>query len=340
LCEICDNTDHLTDKCPILKQPQLLAHPCGYDASGLGFYHIPNAPINIEKNENRTTLVTVQGGVLTIPQLVAELSRLISERWNWQVTQHDNQSFVVPFPSRGDLQRSVAFGQANIKEHKVCLLFEEWKHEEERIPLQRVWIRIYRLPQKLREFLVLWALGSMLDATQSVDMITSLQKDYGRVEVAVLNVDLLPSNIDTVVIEDRLYSLPILVESHEDLEANDAHMEVDDGNNGAGPSEEKNNEESSDVMAAQGKEKRNTSKGVAQDSSKKAEEPLEEMEVIHEEVLDKVKNDIEFLIGNSNLNATQESHAFYDNDQNTNEPKILPSPHAGLGGVHGTVLGS
>jgi hypothetical protein len=116
---------------------------------------------------------------------------------------------------------------------------------------------------------VLWALGSMLGATQSVDMITSLQKDYGRVEVAVLNVDLLPSNIDTVVIGDRLYSLPILVESHENHEANDAHMEVDDGNNGADPSEEKNNEDSGDDMAAQGKEKKNTAKGATQDSSKK-----------------------------------------------------------------------
>jgi hypothetical protein len=44
---------------------------------------------------------------------------------------------VVPFPSRVDLQRSVAFGQANIKEHKVCLLFEEWKHEEGGIPPQK-----------------------------------------------------------------------------------------------------------------------------------------------------------------------------------------------------------
>jgi hypothetical protein len=49
LCEICGNTDHLTGKCPILKQPRLLAHPCGYDVSGLGFYHIPHAPINFGK---------------------------------------------------------------------------------------------------------------------------------------------------------------------------------------------------------------------------------------------------------------------------------------------------
>jgi hypothetical protein len=52
----------------------------------------------------------------------------------------------------------------------------------------------------------------VLGATQSVDMVTSLRKNYGRVDVAVLNVDLLPNLIDTVVIGDRLYSLPIQVE--------------------------------------------------------------------------------------------------------------------------------
>jgi hypothetical protein len=198
------------EKCPILKQPRLLAHPCGYDVSGLGFYHIPHASITFGRSDNRLALVTVQGGVLSIPQLVAELSRLIPERWLWDVTQQDDHTFIVSFPSRGDLQRSVAFGKADIKEHGVNLLFEEWKQEEEGMALQRVWIRIFRL--KLREFSVLWALGSMLGATQSVDMISSLKRDYGRVEVAVLNVDLLPNSIDTIVIGDRLFSLPIQVE--------------------------------------------------------------------------------------------------------------------------------
>jgi hypothetical protein len=50
---------------------------------------------------------------------------------------------------------------------------------------------------------VLWALGSMLGATQSIDMITSSRKSYGRVEVAVLNVDLLPNMINTMVIGDK-----------------------------------------------------------------------------------------------------------------------------------------
>jgi hypothetical protein len=62
---------------------------------------------------------------LSVTQLVAELSRLILERWQWYVTQQDTNSFVIPFPSRGDLLRSVAFEKAHIKEHNVDLLFEE-----------------------------------------------------------------------------------------------------------------------------------------------------------------------------------------------------------------------
>jgi hypothetical protein len=62
-CDICGSTKHLTCRCPILKQPRLLAHPCGYDVNGLGFYHIPHAPITIGKTSNTTALVTVQGDV-------------------------------------------------------------------------------------------------------------------------------------------------------------------------------------------------------------------------------------------------------------------------------------
>jgi hypothetical protein len=136
---------------------------------------------------------------------------------------------VVPFPSRGDLQHSVAFGKAEIKEHRVSLFFDEWQQEEEGHPLQRVWIRIFKLPQKLREFSVMWALGSMLGATQLVDMISSLRNDYGRVEVAVLDVDLLPNMIDSVVVGDRLYSFPIQVEGRQDHDQMVAQMDLDVG---------------------------------------------------------------------------------------------------------------
>jgi hypothetical protein len=71
----------------------------------------------------------------------------------------------------------------------------------------------------------------MLGAIQSVDMITLSRKNYGRVEVAVLNVDLLSNLIDTVVIGDKLFSLLIQVEGREDHEEAEAQMEVDGGGN-------------------------------------------------------------------------------------------------------------
>jgi hypothetical protein len=137
---------------------------------------------------------------------------------------------LLIIPSWGDLLCSVAFEKAHIKGHNVGMLFDEWQPEEGH-PLPRVWIRIYRLPAKLREFSVLWAPGTMLGTTQMVDMVTSLRQDYGRVEVAVLNVDILRNMIDTVVIGYRLYSLPIQVEGREDNEEVEAQMDLGDGAN-------------------------------------------------------------------------------------------------------------
>jgi hypothetical protein len=107
--------EHLIGRCPILKQPHLMVHPYGYDVNGLWFYHISHAPITMGKTNNTKALVTVFGEELSIPQLVVGLSRLIPEKWHWQVSQHNKQSFILPFPSPGDLLRSVAFEKAHIK---------------------------------------------------------------------------------------------------------------------------------------------------------------------------------------------------------------------------------
>jgi hypothetical protein len=75
----------------------------------------------------------------------------------------------------------------------------------------------------------LWPLGSMLGATQTVDMVTSLKQNYGKVEVTVLNVDLIPNMIDTVVIGDKLFSLPIQVEGRVKNEEHEVQMDLDEG---------------------------------------------------------------------------------------------------------------
>jgi hypothetical protein len=60
-------------------------------------------------------------------------------------------------------------------------------------------------------------------------MVTSSKQIYGRVEVVVLNVDLIPNMIDTVVIGDRLFSLPIQVEGRVKNEEHEVQIDLDEG---------------------------------------------------------------------------------------------------------------
>jgi hypothetical protein len=65
------------------------------------------SPISTGKANNTSALVSVQGGVLSIPQLVAELSRLIPEKWNWEITEHEKKTLsLCPF-----LPGETCFGQ-------------------------------------------------------------------------------------------------------------------------------------------------------------------------------------------------------------------------------------
>ena len=85
-----------------------------------------------------------------------------------------------------------------------------WSEEEEGLLLPKVWIRILRVPSRLREPPVLWALGSMVGATQMVDMVTSKNCDFGRVLVTVLDSKAIPGPLG-VVIRDRWFEFPIEV---------------------------------------------------------------------------------------------------------------------------------
>jgi hypothetical protein len=294
---------------------------------------------------------------------VAELGRLIPERWLWNVTQQDDHSFIVPFPSRGDLQRSVAFGKAETKEHGVSLLFQEWKPRKRDCHYKESGLGYSGCQKKLREFSVLWALGSMLGATQSVDMISSLKQDYGSVEVAVLNVDLLPNSIDTAVIGDRLFTLPIQVEG---LEVNNLHgnqMDLDEGNAGGDRSMEERNASQGNVNPSQGKGNKPNSGGPSQqDGAPSRDKRVVDMGVvvqhgegIHASVLAQEEINSNLNAGNSvNLNqqintvnasiSVQHNHQILSRaDQENNEAfnMIVTSPSRGATlDIEGMELGS
>jgi hypothetical protein len=124
--------------------------------SGLGFYHIPHPPLS-RKKDSKIALVTVVGSTLSGDQLVAQLQHVVSSKWNWEPIVHEQNSFIVTFPSKNELHRAIAFGDADVRDKNVPMgtrmQFEEWHEEEEGFLLPKVWIWVTGIRKKLKEFL-------------------------------------------------------------------------------------------------------------------------------------------------------------------------------------------
>jgi hypothetical protein len=72
--------------------------------------------------------------------------------------------------------------------------------------MRKVWVLMSRQPSELRDFLTMWALGTILGVTKDVDMIFTRQYNRARMCVLLLDPSLIPILVD-VVIGDNVYEL-------------------------------------------------------------------------------------------------------------------------------------
>jgi hypothetical protein len=72
--------------------------------------------------------------------------------------------------------------------------------------MRKVWVLMSRQPSELRDFLTMWALGTILGVTKDVDMIFTRQYNRARMRVLLLDPSLIPILVD-VVIGDNVYEL-------------------------------------------------------------------------------------------------------------------------------------
>jgi hypothetical protein len=160
-------------------------------------------------------VVSVEGGQLSKEQVQGQLERLFPGKWAWELKNHDENSFLTTFPSKVELQRAIAFGGAMVRGVDVPvgarIIFDEWHEKETGFLLPKVWVKVFGIRKELREFLILWAVGSLIGSPQVVDMETTRKSDFGRISVTVLNPSLIPANLD-VVVGDHYFELEFEVE--------------------------------------------------------------------------------------------------------------------------------
>ncbi|TVU43222.1 hypothetical protein EJB05_09669, partial [Eragrostis curvula] len=124
-CEICDCTSHMTTRCPKYRGDKPSAVPVGYAVEGLGFFLIPNSVTQALRNDSRNALIRITDGVLTVPDVISELERLIPGRWRWHAEDLGQNTFKTLFPSRAELQRMVEWGIVQTKIQNAKLQIDE-----------------------------------------------------------------------------------------------------------------------------------------------------------------------------------------------------------------------
>ncbi|WVZ93689.1 hypothetical protein U9M48_039650 [Paspalum notatum var. saurae] len=211
-CDMCDENDHATKACPYAKGAKPTATPCGYAVDGLGFYYIPFTGKQTETLDSKAALVKVSEGSLTVAQATVELERLLPGQHNWVLEIIDEKTFATTFPSEADLQRMILWGPVEAKSAKARMEISERKNVEEwKYEIPKTWIQFRGLSKELRDFPIIWAIGSIFGVTRNVDMKFTKKFGRSRLMVAVLNPDFVPEFVD-VVIGDYVYELQFKVE--------------------------------------------------------------------------------------------------------------------------------
>jgi hypothetical protein len=119
-----------------------------------------------------SALITVEQGEVSADLLISELARILPVQWEWSAQPHGPKSYVVPFPSKAELDRMVAIRAFTTRNRGGTLIFKEFDADVQPIKvLDQVWVTVTNVPKALRAYLPLWAVGSCIGNTQKVDMV-------------------------------------------------------------------------------------------------------------------------------------------------------------------------
>jgi hypothetical protein len=164
---------------------------------------------------------------MNVNQVTSEMERLIPGKWTWVVEEVGSNTFKTNFPSKSEMHRMINWGTIQSKDRQAKLVIEErsggshFKHA-----MSKVWVQMTGLPGELRDFNMIWAIGTILGVTKDVDMKFTPEHDRARLQVLVLDLSIIPQSVD-VVIGEFVYELHFRIEP-EELQDRPEPMDMDD----------------------------------------------------------------------------------------------------------------
>uniref|UniRef100_J3KUY4 Reverse transcriptase domain-containing protein n=1 Tax=Oryza brachyantha TaxID=4533 RepID=J3KUY4_ORYBR len=136
-----------------------------------------------------TGLISISSGKIAAEVVQTELAKLVRADWSWEALPHEENTFLVTFPSEEELKRmeDVEF---RLQNHDVSLSISKWQEAGDIFPLyelDEVWVHITGVPHAWRHYLGFWAIGTVIGATLDVDMLTF--RKTGTIRIKTDNLD-------------------------------------------------------------------------------------------------------------------------------------------------------
>jgi hypothetical protein len=176
----------------------------------------------------------METGEVNAQLISSELARIIPVRWDWEVYELGNKSFMVPFLSKEELERMIAIHTITTRNKEGTITFQEFVDDVQSIKvLEQVWVMVSKVSRALCSFLPFWAVGSIIGATLKVDMLHLRATGQVRILVAVYEAEKIPKFVDVCVGYNvyRLYFKPDEVAQHDGSDPEDDDLLSDEDGN-------------------------------------------------------------------------------------------------------------
>jgi hypothetical protein len=137
----------------------------------------------------------------------------------------------------GEMNCMIECGLVQTKDRRAKLVIEEGGGGSSiKQAMRKVLVQMTKLPGELRDFLTIWAIGTILGVTKDVDMPFTPQHNSARLQVLILDPTVRPISVN-VVIGDNVYELQFKVEPTE-MQDVPQLLEMDDDNEDTNKKEE------------------------------------------------------------------------------------------------------
>jgi hypothetical protein len=152
---VCFKKDHLAEKCPRWKEPNVAVQFMGSASKGLGFFHV-----DVEEKENRFKLwngfdncgvFTIEDDELDQEGIISHLRKVFDNDWPWQLKTLEDYKYLVRFPPDKKVENFVTNDGTYfyLNGGEVMASLKIWNGDIVPVgKLEEVWVQVKGIPPK------------------------------------------------------------------------------------------------------------------------------------------------------------------------------------------------